>query len=121
MPPGAISRGQAFAHLARLLKQAGLTRRSQLHHDLLQPPRASPSAPHQEWQIDAQGIIRVEGVGKVSLITNVDVTSRLKAESDPSLAHDQSGFARLSIDVTTSVPGLWITSGADARSRHRLL
>jgi hypothetical protein len=29
--------------------------------------------------------MRVEGVGKVSLITLVDVTSRLKAESYPSL------------------------------------
>ena len=35
--------------------------------------------------MDAQGIMRVEGVGKVSLITIVDVTSRLKAESYPSL------------------------------------
>lgn len=46
------------ARIAALLKQAGLTRRYQLHHDLLQPPRASPSTPHQEWQMDAQGIIR---------------------------------------------------------------
>jgi hypothetical protein len=35
--------------------------------------------------MDAQGIMRVEGVGKVSLINLVDVTSRLKAESYPSL------------------------------------
>src|SRR5215467_4713202 len=34
--------------------------------------------------MDAQGIMRVEGVGKVSLINLVDVTSRLKAESYPS-------------------------------------
>src|SRR3989441_5874713 len=71
--------------IARLLKQAGLTRRYQPHHDLLQPPRASPNTPHQEWQMDAQGIMRVEGVGKVSLITIVDVVSRLKTESYPSL------------------------------------
>ena len=73
------------ARIATLLKQAGLTRRYQPHHDLLQPPRTSPSTPHQEWQMDAQGIMRVEGVGKVSLITIVDVVSRLKAESYPSL------------------------------------
>ena len=35
--------------------------------------------------MDAQGIMRVEGVGKVSLISIVDVVSRLKAESYPSL------------------------------------
>src|SRR5947199_2563671 len=73
------------AQIARLLKQAGLTRRYQPHHNLLQPPRTSPSTPHQEWQMDAQGIMRVEGVGKVSRITIVDVTRRLKAESYPSL------------------------------------
>jgi transposase InsO family protein len=73
------------ACIARFLKQKGLTRRYQPHHDLPQPPRTSPKTPHQEWQMDAQGIMRVEGVGKVSLITLVDVTSRLKAESYPSL------------------------------------
>src|SRR3989440_10805314 len=71
--------------IARLLKQAGLTRRYQPHNDLLQPPRTELHSPHEEWQMDAQGIMRVEGVGKVSLITIVDVTSRLKAESYPSL------------------------------------
>ncbi len=73
------------AQLARLLKQAGLTRRYQPHHDLPQPPPTEPRTPHQEWQMDAQGIMRVEGVGKVSLINLVDVTSRLKTESYPSL------------------------------------
>src|SRR5437763_8264600 len=73
------------ARIATLLKQMGLTRHYQRHHDLPQPPRTSASTPHQEWQMDAQGIMRVEGVGKVSLINLVDVTSRLKAESYPSL------------------------------------
>src|SRR5260370_3899424 len=73
------------ARIATLLKQAGLTRRYLPHNDLLQPPRVSLSTPHQEWQMDAQGIMRVEGVDKVSLITIVDVVSRLKAESYPSL------------------------------------
>jgi len=73
------------ARIATLLKQAGLTRRYQPHHDLIQPPRARLVDPHQEWQMDAQGIMRVEGVGKVSLISIVDVVSGLKAESYPSL------------------------------------
>lgn len=41
------------AAIARLLKQAGLTRRYQPHHDSRQPPRVAPSTPHQEWQMDA--------------------------------------------------------------------
>jgi transposase len=64
------------AQIARLLKQAGLMRRYQPHHDLAQPPRTDLTSPHQEWQMDAQGIMRVEGVGKVSLISIVDVVSR---------------------------------------------
>src|SRR5260370_41418776 len=50
------------AQVSRLLKHTGLTRRYQPHHDLLQPPQASLTNPHQEWQMDAQGIMRVEGV-----------------------------------------------------------
>jgi transposase InsO family protein len=73
------------ARIAALLKHAGLARHYQPHHDLQQPPRASPSTPHQEWQMDVQSIMRVQGVGQVSLITIVDVVSRLKAESYPSL------------------------------------
>jgi len=41
------------AQIARLLKQAGLTRRYQPHHELPQPPRTEPRTPHQEWQMDA--------------------------------------------------------------------
>ena len=41
------------AQLARLLKQAGLTRRYQPHHDLPQLAPTEPRTPHQEWQMDA--------------------------------------------------------------------
>ena len=41
------------AQIARLLKQEGLTRRYQQHHDLVQPPRTQLTSPHQEWQMDA--------------------------------------------------------------------
>ena len=41
------------ARIATLLKQAGLTRRSQPPHELIQPPRARLANPHQQWQMDA--------------------------------------------------------------------
>jgi len=97
------------AQIARLLKQAGLTRRYQPHHNLLQPPRTSPSTPHQEWQMDAQGIMRVEGVGKVSLITIVDVTSRLKAESYPCLETTNPALSDYQLTDTASVPHVRFT------------
>jgi transposase InsO family protein len=80
------------ARIATLLKQAGLTRRYQPHHDLIQLPRVPLSSPHQEWQMDAQGIIRVDGVGQVSLISVVDVVSRLKVESFPGMETTNPGL-----------------------------
>ncbi len=80
------------ARIATLLKQAGLTRRYQPHHDLIQPPRVPLSSPHQEWQMDAKGIMRVEGVGQVSLISVVDVVSRLKVESYPGMETTNPGL-----------------------------
>ena len=41
------------ARIATLLKHAGLTRRYQPHHDLIQPPQVPLISPHQEWQMDA--------------------------------------------------------------------
>ncbi len=95
------------AQIARLLKQTGLTRRYQPHHDLIQPPRTPLTSPHQEWQMDAQGIMRVEGVGKVSLISIVDVVSRLKAESYPSLETTNPALA----DYQLSLRRAFLTYG----------
>ncbi len=80
------------ARIAILLRQAGLTRRYQPHHDLIQSPRVPLSNPHEEWQMDAQGIMRVEGVGQVSLISVVDVVSRLKIESYPGMETTNPGL-----------------------------
>ncbi len=80
------------ARIASLLKYAGLTRRYQPHHDLIQPPRVPLTNPHQEWQMDAQGIMRVDGVGQVSLISVVDVVSRLKVESFPGMETTNPGL-----------------------------
>src|SRR6266480_7425278 len=51
--------------IARLLKQAGLTRRYQPHHDLPQPPPTEPHTPHQEWQMDAA----CDYAGRISIFT----------------------------------------------------
>lgn len=80
------------ARIATLLKHAGLTRRYQPHHDLIQPPRVPLISPHQEWQMDAQGILRVERVGQMSLISVVDVVSRLKVESYPGMETTNPGL-----------------------------
>jgi len=71
------------SRVAAFLKHAGLTRRYQKHAELPQPPHQEPEAAHQEWQMDAQGVLHVDGIGNVSLINVIDVASRLKVESCP--------------------------------------
>jgi transposase InsO family protein len=73
------------SRIAALLKAAKLTRRYQQHSELPTPPLQLEGAPHDEWELDAQGSLHVAGVGKVSLITIIDVVSRLKVESYPCL------------------------------------
>jgi transposase InsO family protein len=73
------------ARIAALLKAAKVTRRYQRHSDLPVPPAKSDGAPHDEWELDAQGHMPVDGIGSVCLITIIDVVSRLKVESYPCL------------------------------------
>jgi transposase InsO family protein len=73
------------SRIAALLKAAKLTRRYQRHSDLPQPKSQPGGAPHDEWELDAQGAMPVEGIGNVSLITIIDMVSRLKVESYPCL------------------------------------
>ncbi len=73
------------SRIAALLKAEKLTRRYQTHSELPSPPIQPQGTPHDEWELDAQGRMHVAGVGNVSLITIIDVVSRLKVESYPCL------------------------------------
>jgi hypothetical protein len=41
------------------------------------------ATPHDEWELDAQGPVMVENLGKVCLVNIIDTTSRFKVESYP--------------------------------------
>jgi transposase len=69
--------------IARWLKQEGLTRPYERHQDLPQPPPRSAYAPHEAWEMDAQGRQKVSGVGVVSLINLNDRFSKVKLLSYP--------------------------------------
>jgi transposase InsO family protein len=73
------------ARLAAFLRQHKLSRRYHRHSILPEPHPPVELQPHDEWELDAQGAVNVDGVGKVSLITIIDVVSRLKIESYPCL------------------------------------
>jgi transposase InsO family protein len=75
----------ARTQVAAFLKEAGLTRRYQRRSRLPQPQSVPADEPHVLWQLDAQGVTMVAGVGKVNLINGVDVVSRMKVESYPSV------------------------------------
>ncbi len=109
------------SRVAAFLKQAGLTRKYQRHVDLPQPPPQPTQAPHEEWQMDAQGVMKVEGVGKVSVINVIDVASRLKVESCPRAHKSLPAAADYYVTDAPGFLDLRVTKTALARSRHRLL
>ena len=73
------------SRIAAGLRAEHLTRRYEKHCDLPIPVIQPAGAPHDEWELDAQGSMHVAGVGKVCLISVIDVVSRLKVESYPCL------------------------------------
>jgi transposase InsO family protein len=73
------------SRIAALLKSANLTRHYQRHSELPEPKALPEGTPHDKWELDAQGSMKVAGVGNVNLITIIDVVSRLKVESYPCL------------------------------------
>ncbi len=64
--------------IAAFLKQEGLTRRYERHSELTQPPPTTATVAHEEWQLDAQGVVEVAGIGLVCLINIGDLVSRVK-------------------------------------------
>jgi hypothetical protein len=71
------------ARIAALFKHAKLTRRYNRHTELPEPVTPAVGMPHDEWELDAQGPVMVENLGKVCLVNIIDTTSRLKVESYP--------------------------------------
>jgi transposase InsO family protein len=72
------------ARVAAWLRQAGLVRKYERQIDLPQPEREQAEKPHQIWQMDAPGSLRVKGLrGRTRVIHVIDVCSRLKIESCP--------------------------------------
>jgi transposase len=79
--PPLPSRLPSRARLAAFLKTEGLTRGYTRHTPLAQPATAPVPAAHAEWQMDAQGVQRVAGVGLVTVINVGDPYTRLLTDS----------------------------------------
>ena len=71
--------------IAVFLKQEGLTRKYERHSELPQTQAVDPQRAHEEWEMDAQGVVKVSGLGSVSIINISDLFSRVKVDSFPCL------------------------------------
>ena len=83
MPPGHAP--PSCSRIAAFLKQEGLARPYQPRSPLPQARHFPPAVPHEEWQMDAQGVMHLPTLGRVALINVVDRVSRVKPVSWPCL------------------------------------
>ena len=80
------------ARIAAYLKEQGKVCKYERHEDLPEPHEQPVQRPHQEWEMDAQGVTTVAGLGKVSFINLLDVYSHLSIDSHacPNVIHAKS-------------------------------
>ena len=69
------------SRIAAYLKEQNKVRKYERHQDLPEPKSQSVQRPHQEWEMDAQGVTTVAGLGKVSFINLLDVVSHTSIDS----------------------------------------
>jgi len=69
------------SRIAAYLKGRNKVRKYERHQDLPEPKSQSVQCPHQEWEMDAQGVTTVAGLGKVSFINLLDVFSHTSIDS----------------------------------------
>jgi transposase len=80
------------ARIAAYLKEQKKVRKYERHQDLPEPQAQPVQRPHQEWEMDAQGVTTVAGLGKVSFINLLDVYSHVSIDSHacPNANHPKS-------------------------------
>lgn len=69
------------SRIAAYLKEQQKVRSYERRQDLPNPEAQPLQRPHQEWELDAQGVTTVAGVGKVSIINLLDVHSHVSIDS----------------------------------------
>ena len=69
------------SRIAAYLKEHNKVRKYERHQDLPEPKPRPVQHPHQEWEMDAQGVTTVAGLGKVSCINLLDVFSHTSIDS----------------------------------------
>lgn len=80
------------SRIAAYLKEHKKVRKYERHQDMPEPKAQVVERPHQEWEMDAQGVTTVVGLGKVSFINLLDVFSHASIDSHacPNTRHPKS-------------------------------
>ncbi|MBU0494412.1 MAG: helix-turn-helix domain-containing protein [Chloroflexi bacterium] len=84
-PYRAGQRSPSRSRIAAYLQQEHLTRQYERHSELPQASAEDPQQAHEEWEMDAQGVVQVAGLGSVAVINITDLVSRVKVASWPVL------------------------------------
>ena len=69
------------ARIAAYLKEQALVRPYERQQELPEPAVSVIQRPHQEWEMDAQGVTTVADLGRVSFINVLDVASHVSVDS----------------------------------------
>jgi transposase len=69
------------ARIAAYLKEQKKVRKYERHQDMPEPKAQAVERPHQEWEMDAQGVTTIAGLGEVSFINVLDVYSHVSIDS----------------------------------------
>lgn len=69
------------ARIAAYLKEQQKVRKYERREQLPEPKAQPLQRPHQEWEMDAQGVTTITGLGKVSFINLLDVFSHVSVDS----------------------------------------
>lgn len=67
--------------IAAFLKEQKKVRKYERHQKMPEPTVHPVQRPHQEWEMDAQGVTTVTGLGRVSFINLLDVYSHVSIDS----------------------------------------
>jgi len=100
------------SRIAAYLKEQNKVRKYERHQDLPEPKARPTQRPHQEWEMDAQGVTTVAGLGKVSFYQHRQPC--LSQHSPPQIARIPAGFA-------ACLHPLWDARADQPGSRQRFL
>ena len=69
------------SRIAAYLKEQQQVRKYERRQDLPEPEPQPVQRPHQEWELDAQGVTTIAGLGQVSVINILDIDSHISIDS----------------------------------------